>query len=488
MAVLCPVPSCSGQIINNECNRCGAFSYIGGGQQGAIPSDMPVVMSADEWKFHTAMGVLRRRSGSLRAVDKALKDYEAGHDQRSLDALKQAFEKHLRERGGLNGESLSRRHEGRNRLGAYNVLADQIAGKKIVIEADSTAALQVIDEQSKVYLDLLFRGSRVDFPGKNMMVASSLNEVKKIRSMSAPLATGAAQQQYAVDDRKANERALNIIREIFGNPNSPEVNQAIQDTVGTSVQDLARTMAVGIKLLPNTVKVFKAGWSLKGTIDRASTASRAQNIGSVSGKAGEAAVDAVIVLMNREIKSNTTELGAATAQLGGAVGDLFTGGVSGVATDIAAKLTRLVRDLIILKIDLDEKNAANEYLGRLTQHTGKDPFLTYEIFEKAPLLGAYLVLAADDNYLFGGLFNERFGQPGWKMHFEYLKRKYNEPLMKATRTCIGSHKMRLCGKPIPKLTVVSDAEPTSLLAVRDPGTVDRMKMRWDKFKEKNSPF
>ncbi|MGJ5817525.1 hypothetical protein [Paludibaculum fermentans] len=471
----CVRPSCTGNIVNGKCDRCGAFSML-----PAQP--LPDVMSVDEWKFFTELGLLKPRSSQLKSIDKAIDAYNKAQSRAGADLIKKLLDEWVAGKGGYDSAWM-RARDGRNRLGAIRVLHDQLSGRQVRITRDDRLALAFMEEQYKLYVDNLFRGSMVDFAGKTTvlgMVKSAYSNASTAVSTSRSLASGAVQASYAEASSKASEQAGEIIKLVFGDPKDPETLRQVQEHLNTSVQSLQSTLAVGIKIAPKAAKVVKSCYDVYSAISRRGDGKAAERAQSVRGKEGEAALAAVIEMMTREAKVQATELAANTVQLGGAIGDIFTGGVTGAVTDIATAVGRLIRDMILLKLDLDEKAAANKYLLKLTGEASVTPVLTFEVFGEAPLLGAYLILAADDSFLFRDLFTKGLGSVSFALHIEYLKRKYNEPLMKATQTCIVNQRLRVTAKPIPKVNVIVDELPSDLLAIRDPGILDRMKMRWEK--------
>ncbi|QOY88524.1 hypothetical protein [Paludibaculum fermentans] len=443
---------------------------------------LPDIMSVDEWKFFTELGLLKPRSSKLKAIDKAIEAYGKAKSKAGADLIRKLLDEWVAEKGGYNSAWM-RESDGRNRLGAITVLRDQLSGRQVRMTRDDKLALAYIEEQYKLYVDNLFRGSLVDFAGKTTVIGmamSAFSHAYSATSTAGRIATGTVQSSYAASSASASGQAGEIIKLVFGNPTDPETIARVQEHLHTSVQSLQSTLAVGIKIAPKAAKVVKSCYDVYSSLSRRCDGKAAERAQSVRGKEGEAALNAVIEMMTREAKVQATELAANTVQLGGAIGDIFTGGVTGAVTDIAAAVARLIRDMILLKLDLDEKAAANKYLTKLTGNLSVTPVMNFEVFGEAPLLGAYLILAADDSFLFRDLFTKGIGTVGFMQHIEYLKRRYNEPLMKATQTCIVNQRLRVTAKPIPKVHVIVDELPSDLLAIRDPGILNRMKMRWEK--------
>lgn len=471
----CVRPSCPGTIVNGKCDRCGAFTI-----QPKQP--LPDLMSVDEWKFFTELGLLKPRSAKLKAIDKALEAYGKAKSQAGVDLIKKLLDEWVAEKGGYDS-SWMRESDGRNRLGAISALKDQLSGRIVRLTRDDKLALAYIEEQYNLYVDNLFRGAMVDFAGKTTVIGmamSAFSNAYSATSTAGKLIGGTVKTDYAKSMVDANGQAGEIIKLVFGSPTDPDTARLVQDHLHTTVQSLQSTLAVGIKIAPKAAKVVKSCYDVYDVLSRRADGTAADRAKSVRGKEGEAALAAVIEMLNREAKVKASELAANIVQLGGAVGDVFTGGVTGAVTDVAAAVARLVRDMILLKLDLDQRKAANLYLNKLVGRPSATQVLNFEVFGDCPLLGAYLILAADDSFLFRDLFTKGVGQVGFMQHIEYLKRRYNEPLMKATRTCIVNQNLRVTVKPIPKLTVIVDEEPSDLLAIRDPGILDRMQMRWEK--------
>jgi hypothetical protein len=149
----CPRPTCSGLIINSKCSKCGAFTYVPTGNQwqqqhrpGGGPKQNigrtgpamgtgmyvpPSVMKLHEWKHLTKLK-LKRRSDSLRRVDRALKEYETNKGPMKLDKLRLYFDEFVTSKGGLKAKWMNSTRD-RNCRNGVSDLAKQLNGEPVTL-------------------------------------------------------------------------------------------------------------------------------------------------------------------------------------------------------------------------------------------------------------------------------------------------------------------------------------------------------------------
>lgn len=169
----CPLPNCNGVIIRNQCNRCGAWSYIGrneglrtaGGREipdpptrraPAVPYRPLRVMTCEQWKLLTWTR-WNPRSIKLKAIDRALEGYETDKGQGAFLRVEGAFSDWVSAKGGMEGA----KHSIRNKKGAVEYLAAQLAGEKVRIPGDLPEFMEAGMENARLGVLYLFQNIRV---------------------------------------------------------------------------------------------------------------------------------------------------------------------------------------------------------------------------------------------------------------------------------------------------------------------------------------
>lgn len=148
----CPRPMCNGAVINSKCVKCGAFTYVPTGTQNrqplkpGNPGQMqgtgvyvpPPIMKLHQWKHLTNLK-LKRRSGLLRQLDRAIKEYETNKGPMKLGKLRLCFDAWVNQKGGLKGAWMTSPND-RNCRNALTTLAKQINGERVALARDFMGA------------------------------------------------------------------------------------------------------------------------------------------------------------------------------------------------------------------------------------------------------------------------------------------------------------------------------------------------------------
>ena len=121
----------------------------------------------------------------------------------------------------------------------------------------------------------------------------------------------------------------------------------------------------------------------------------------------EAALQAVLRMLEREHNKNLSEFAVGLSEFGSKAATLLADG--GTATNAAIGLSfGLIKLVMLMRIvvrDVQERNAANKVIQR--------PLITNELFAVCPVMGAYLICCAPTSVIVNTILSsDHFYQPG----------------------------------------------------------------------------
>jgi hypothetical protein len=162
----------------------------------------------------------------------------------------------------------------------------------------------------------------------------------------------------------------------------------------------------------------------------------------------EAAIDAVIVLIDREIASGSARAGVKTAAFTGKLLGTFAdgGAVSGPVIGLIELLAEVLQAVVEYVIEYKECTAGNEML--------KIGALNLELFEVCPILGCYFLVMQDHSTIINFAVGQ-YGTPNWMFDVEKLVAKIQKALEKA-RQYITLARYEIAGWNTSKGVVAAD--------------------------------
>jgi peptidoglycan hydrolase-like protein with peptidoglycan-binding domain len=151
----------------------------------------------------------------------------------------------------------------------------------------------------------------------------------------------------------------------------------------------------------------------------------------------EGALNAIGVILNRELASTTVAATSATVSFSLQTAGLFAdmGGATGPAVAAAQLIAELLQSIYEFVRDYKEVQRANSLL--------RMGALNLEIFETCPLLGCYFLAVQDHSTVIAFAVDE-FGTANWKFDVERMVKSLT-PVLESSRRMIQASKFELVG-------------------------------------------
>jgi hypothetical protein len=401
-------------------------------------------------------GLLSIRSSQLKAVDAALKTYETKPNPTNKDAIMRALVRWFQKEGPNWKNSV------RNKSNAVDTLHRQLLGIGPEKTGEGMVAISHARDESRAIVHDLFQGQKLVYRsgfwnklaghgtfgkiGARITVtgvvtnANTLSGGAIVRGVkSAPGAIRGAitgptggSMNVQVQSPHIAERLLrdiippDIFRDVMAG--LVEVLPSFMTEWAAACAPFAGVITSGAGVVGSAVITLRAAWRMReGTIHGERT---------LSVDEPDKAMQAIVLMLDRERTYAVTGLGVGIAAFGGKLAGVLADG--GTATNAAiglaqgvAKLTMLVSAIII---DVLEKNAANKIM--IGSRVGP------ELFSACPLMGAYLVCCAPTSVLVNTIFDgDKFYQPGMIDIVERAVKRHVQPMREAARRLASEHRM-----------------------------------------------
>lgn len=372
------------------------------------------------------------RSGALRKVDAAIAAYERTPGPGPEQAIRTAFVAWKQEKGADWAKSE------RNQAPSYPMTKlDEALHKDLGLSQAEKDALDFWKTQRAQNLQRVFADASINlrlFSGAASVLqckADLQNAVNQIKSAAGSVASRGAEAaaNAAFSSQISEIRAA--LSDVFGVPITDVMHfgqTVLADTGLTgmvAVADHIAGMLPLISVISGGVKTLAAGgMAVKAVYDRVSFSGHEAAFESGN---PAAAFEAVQRLLTREAANASAKAGIEATAFAANTALHAAKGVGAALAPVvaAAKATaNAVRVITKFAIECRETLIARKAL--------KDPKkLDLRIFDKCPLLGAYMLVGSDTSDLVAMLFDE-FGQAGWMQNVESL---YTSHIGKALDKC-----------------------------------------------------
>lgn len=375
-------------------------------------------------------GTFSVRSSQLKKVDEALRRYHDEKDPLNKHVYRQEILVQLHEwinsKGTLDGGEWKK--STRNSHGTVSDLLQQLKGKRKQRHLDRDALAFMINE-SKKSVNVILGGGPLNFrPGFLTKVAGN--------SRANKAATGGTAAMVVYDIyRIVNEYTETLF------PDTPhsireEILQAITAEMPEFIREFAKEAAPFLGVATSgAITIYSFGKLCQAHYKADRAQMHAARTFSVSDP--EAAIAAVIRMLERERNYNGAKLALNVTSLAAKIGSMAADG--GTVTNAAISLTKglvsLTMILLVVGRDVMERKAANKVIS--------DPmFDGLQLFRACPLAGAYFVCCANTSDIVNTLISPKnFGQPGMMAKVEWAVKNHIEPLRQQSRLLIKEHRL-----------------------------------------------
>lgn len=422
---------------------------------------MADISSYDQWLKDT-QSLTSPRSEFLKNVDAALKKYGTNKSASSRDELKAAFDRWRFEQSRLGKDW---RKSVRNQKGAvtnlHRALADVDKRQLTPAELD---AMQHISRMQTMALQKMFEGKTLQFRPTTLMGAASgtASKWEAFKTGASSLGSGAATVGKVAYRGQALDRGVGVVTQ--GRSAAISASQSHMastlSTINAKVHEFCRELCPGldpghiftalrlgsveqfaVTLSPFIGAISSGGKALAGWITVAKKAWDASTVAEARSafapKDPEAAFDAVLELIDREIQSATASASIKT------VG--FTGKALGVFADGGA-VTGPVMGLLEILADIFQ--AIVEYVRdykecRMAAEMFRVGALNMDLFAVSPILGCYFLVVQDHSTIINFAVAD-YGTQNWMFDVERLVVKI-VPVLERARVFISVSRLEIPG-------------------------------------------
>jgi hypothetical protein len=425
-----------------------------------------LIMSLDEWQLLTEIK-FKIRSKQLRAVDRALKDYQARKTPADLKELKyalfqwkmsvgfgdaggrpqwQADERNQRQGiVRLDNQILTALHG----LSDPSVLADSsfMPFHGVAAWAETQPAAQALIDAQREALAEMFQGRKLQPRGG--AYAEFLVGLK----VDAEEAESNGAKLPATVTAMAAEKLVPYVKEVLSEVLGGFPEEVIRDCMALLSEVPGLLLTIAHSFVPYFAVVVAGGQTIKNGYSGINKALKSRYAGQhVTGFApgdATAAAEAVSQLLRRQathygrittIHAADTVASAGILALDAAAHGAPAGtAVLGPLKGLTKALAMIAEKVFLMGRDFYERYQANKILTDPSQIR-----LTHEIFDTCPLLGAYFVANATTSYLVNFTAGD-IGSVGFVSSVDTLVKAHIAPMVKYAREVIRESRMEVAG-------------------------------------------
>jgi hypothetical protein len=368
------------------------------------------MITIEEWMKGTSVFAYPR-SPEMKAIDEAIRSFKE-QSPSSRKAIETALE-NWKEKEKKSGQDWMQSR--RNKNGTIEKLDAELHHLIRTRTPEELVAMWEVRKGNEQNLKTLFSGKQVVV--KNSKAASGAGTISSAASsVEKSLKSGVK----AVKAAASGASPTDIVNQLCGGSSS------ILGTSGNAVlsafskaMPLLNVISGGVSVSSKLVSIAKSGWMKYRTAEQARS--------SFAPGDPAAALDALKVMIGREMKETAFDAASEALKLGADITALVASGgiaapVTSFVTDFARNVGQLCYTVYLFGRDQSEAGTANRYLI-------KGPW-DLSLFKYCPLLGCY-VLACSTTSAVIAMSVHQYGRPGWLVDTEVMKKKADPLIDKA---------------------------------------------------------
>lgn len=423
---------------------------------------MANIPSYEEWLKQT-YSLTSPRSDFLKKVDEALKLYSTAKTPGNREALKTALD---RWRFEQSKQGKDWKTSVRNEKGAVTNLHRALLDvDKRQLSAAELEAMQYISRMQALALQRMFDGKTLQFRANTLVGAASGvgSNWEKFKTGAGSLGSGGSTAASVVSAGRQIKTGVGTLAQ-GGKAAAISASQSSMAgtlaTIKTKVYEFCRELCPGldpnhvftalhlgsvdhfaVTLSPFIGTISSGGKALIGWIGVAKKAYDAHSIADArhafAPKDPEAAFDALLVLIDREIQSEVASASVKTASFTGkALGIWADGGaVTGPVLGLLEILAQIFQTIVEYVRDYKECQAAAQML--------RVGALNFDLFKVSPILGCYFLVVQDHSTIINFAVGD-YGTTNWMFDVERLVAKI-APVLDKSRQLIGVSRLEIPG-------------------------------------------
>ena len=415
-----------------------------------------------QWKKDTS-SFTSPRSDFLKALDAAIEAYDGNKSETAKAAVKTAFDRWRFEQSkkGKDWRKSVRNQKGActalyravNDLDRRRLSKEELEAMKYIAQAQALALQKQFDGKKLQFKGSTlvgiaqgvgsrwerFKGGASTLPGAGMKAKKIVTGGMNIKKGADLLAQGgkagvmgAAQtgmgDNFALIRQKVAEFCKQLCPDVDPNTIFSAIGLGNVEKFATELAPFLGVISSGGKALIGWAGVAKAGWD-KHKI--------AEKRFAIAAGDPEAAFDAVLALLQREIVSKAAQAGVKTAAFSGKALGVFAdaGAITGPVIGLLEVLAEIFQTIVEYVRDYRECQAANEAL-RLGA-------LNLDLFSVSPVLGCYFLCVQDHSTIINFAVGD-YGTPNFVFDVEQLVKKI-EPVLERSRSFIQDSRLEIPG-------------------------------------------
>lgn len=405
---------------------------------------MAQIPTYEQWIKDTKSS-LHKRSEFLKRVDEALKPPQ------SKEAIRSALD---RWRFEQSKQGKDWRKNRRNSKGAVtNLFRAVTALDRRNLSAEELEAMSYVSRAQSMALMNQFKGKKLAFKSNTVvgMAQGAGTSWQSFKQGSSTIASSGKMAKGFVDTGLSIKKGTDLVRKGTAQAAaSSDLKKKIMDlckklTPGMDPDKVFKALNLGnvdqfaSNLAPFVGAISSGGKAIVGWAGVAKTAYDKQNIAksrfAFAPNDPEAAFDAVLVLLNRELATKSAKAGVATAAFTGKLIGAFAdaGAVSGPVVGLLETLANIFQTIVEYVRDYKEVERANELL--------KLGYLNLDLFSHSPILGCYFLVIQDHSTIINMAVGD-YGTPEFVFDAERLIKKIR-PVLDRSRQYIAASRFEI---------------------------------------------
>lgn len=397
------------------------------------------IPSLQQWLADTQLRT--PRSSEMKAVDKALDEYNKSRTPENIGRIRIALSKWMKSKGGA-WENSDRNKPPKKPISR---LVETTLALRARLPESERASLKFMIEQQKTILYRNFKDAKLSIPGFNASVEAATAKKRVGEAVGAARSAPGAMAKAAMAPE-----IMSAVNQLFGSEiqNAAALASWVMAETGTQVlqaaaQNVADLIPI-ISLVSGGAKVMSQ-WAV-AVYDAYGEVRTYLRRKAVAEGAPQAALEAMQTLLRRETNFASAKAAITTAGFAANVGLHAAKGAGAVLTPAVGAIQAAAqagRVVALFAMQVREAILMHKALKN-PQEIG------FETLHRCPLLGCYLLTGAEDSSLIAMTWDE-FGQAGWMDEVTKLLKDF-KPLMNTATDLIRTSPFKLSGVPTRRST------------------------------------
>lgn len=413
---------------------------------------MAQIPTYEQWMKDTH-SLIRPRSEYLKKLDEAIKTQDKA-------AIKEAFHRWKFEQSKLGKDW---RKSVRNEKGACTNLyraVDDLDKRKLT--AEELEALKYISRQQALALQKMFLGAQLRFKPTTLVgMANGVgSKWERFKSGASSVKSGGSTANDLYGGVSDAVKGAQVLHQGGKAAVTQAAKQSMNDSIRSSVTEFCHTLCPGLdpnhvfnalhlgsvaqfasNLAPFMGAISSGGKAIVGWIGVAKRCWDGIKLAdaryAIAPGDPEAAFDAVLELIDRDIKSEMGHASVATAAFTGKTLAMFAdaGAVSGPVLGLMETLAEIFQSVVEYVRDYKECQAGSEML--------RVGALNLDLFSVCPIVGCYFLVVQDHSTIISFAVGD-YGTPNWMFDVEHLIKKV-EPVLAKAREYIRVSRLEIPG-------------------------------------------